>query len=256
MTSTGTSDGGPATRPLSPLRGERHSLTDQVAAAIRAAARSGELEPGRLYSAYVLADQLGVSRSPVREALLRLAEVGLVRFERNRGFRVLLPRAQDIAEVFAIRLALEVPAARRAAAAGPARLAADLTAELDAMRRAAAAVDDVGLMRHDQQLHGLLLTAAGNARAAAIVDNLRDVTRLIGASTLDGSRSREDVCAEHEPILAAVAAGDPDSAAAAMAEHLERTGRLLVAQALDRPGAAGGSARAADADEVWRAAVG
>jgi DNA-binding GntR family transcriptional regulator len=226
------------------------SLTDQVAARLRAAVRDGRLEPGRLYSAYRLADELGVSRSPVREALLRLAEVGLVRFERNRGFRVLLPAPEDLAEVFAVRLALEVPAVRRVARRADPAVVAELRAELDAMTAAAAAGDEARFMAHDQRLHAVVLAAAGNRRAAAIVANLRDVTRLSGASTAAVSRSLADIRAEHEPVLDAVARGDADAAAAALTAHLEHTGRLLVAQAAREQGSA------VDADALWREVVG
>lgn len=103
------------------------SLTDQVADAVRAAVRSGDLTPGRLYSAYQMADLLGVSRSPVREALLRLAEAGMVALERNRGFRIAVPGAREIAEVFHLRLLLEVPAVERVAASPPPGLATPCT---------------------------------------------------------------------------------------------------------------------------------
>ena len=233
---------------LAPL-GTAESLTDGVARAMCAAVQSGELVPGRLYSAYQLADRLGVSRSPVREALLRLAEVGLVRFERNRGFRVLLPQPRDIAEVFAVRLALEVPAAHRAAASATPELVGRLRAALDGMAAAAAAGDAAGFMRHDVRLHDELL--AGNRRAAGIVAGLRDVTRLIGASTAEESRTLADIRAEHEPVVAAVEARDGEAAAAALAEHITNTGRLLVAQALRvQP------SPAQDADALWSDVVG
>jgi DNA-binding GntR family transcriptional regulator len=226
------------------------SLTDQVAATLRAAVRDGRLTPGRLYSAYRLADELGVSRSPVREALLRLAEVGLVRFERNRGFRVLLPPPADLAEVFAVRLALEVPAVRRVARRADPVVVAELRAELAAMAAAAADGDEARFMHHDQRLHAAVLAAAGNRRVTAIVDNLRDVTRLIGASTVEVSRTLADVHAEHEPIVAAVERGDAEAAAAALAAHLEHTGRLLVAQAAQEQGVP------VDADALWADTVG
>jgi DNA-binding GntR family transcriptional regulator len=88
------------------------SLTDRVVHELRESIRSGVLRPGELYSVYQLAEQLQVSRTPVREGLLRLAEAGMVRFERNRGFRVLRSAPADIAGIFHLRLLLEVPAAR------------------------------------------------------------------------------------------------------------------------------------------------
>src|SRR5690349_6992656 len=81
------------------LPSEAPSLAEAVALAVREGIAAGELRPGTTYSVYQLADLLGVSRSPVREGMLRLAEAGLVEIRRNRGFRVLPPQAHDIEEI-------------------------------------------------------------------------------------------------------------------------------------------------------------
>ncbi len=207
------------------------SLTDQVVEKVRNGILRGDLQAGRLYSTYQLADQIGISRSPVREALLRLAEIGMVKLERNRGFRVVVPGARDIAEVFHLRLLLEAPAAARAARdAGP-DVIASLHAELRQMTAAAAEQDETRFMRHDKQLHGLILAAAGNERLAAYVGHLRDLTRLLGASTVGRSRTLVDIAAEHEPIIDALASRDPGAAEAAMWSHVQHTGWLLLGQA-------------------------
>ncbi len=181
---------------------------------------------------YQLADQLGISRSPVRDGLLRLAEVGAVRFERNRGFRVVLPQAQDIAEIFAVRLALEVPAAARFATNADKLARVDVVDHADAMRQAAEAGDEQALSSHDQLLHHTILIAAGNERAAHIIADLRETTRLIGATTARQSRSLRDIEAEHRPLLDAFESRNADSAAFAMRSHLVHTGKLLVEHAL------------------------
>ncbi len=241
--------GQPSTPALEPLGAPAASLTDQAVAAIRQAVRNGTLPPGRLYSAYQIASYLGVSRSPVREALMRLAETGLVAFERNRGFRVVIPGPQEIAEVFQLRLLLEVPAARRAATRTSAGLVAELGAELAEMRKAAPGHDEAVFMRHDQRLHHLIVAAAGNSRLVGLVDNLRDVTRLLGASTVDRSRDLDAIADEHVPIVAAIAAGDVAAAGEAMAHHVAHTGKLLVRQAVAE---AGGQV---SADELWAGAL-
>ena len=219
---------------LMPLAPNAPSLTERTIEAVRDAIRTGILMPGELYSVYQLATELGVSRSPVRDALLRLAETGMVRFERNRGFRVLLPSPQDLAEMIAIRLALEVPAARRAALrTGPADVDA-LNAACRAMELAAATGDEAIFMLHDQRLHALILDLAGNGYARRIIDNLRDATRLTGASTVESSRSLADVYAEHLPIVTALTQHNAEGAALAMQHHLEQTGRLLLHDAVLR----------------------
>lgn len=214
------------------IHSDIRSLTERTIAVVREAIRNGALVPGELYSVYQLAARLGVSRSPVRDALLRLAETGLVRFERNRGFRVMSPDPHQIAEIMAIRLALEVPAAARAARAASAEQLGALHAEFDAMAAAAesapAAEAEGEFMLHDQRLHALILDLAGNQQARRIVDNLRDATRLVGASTVLHSRTLADVHAEHGALLDALDAGDAEAAATAMGQHIRQTGRLLL----------------------------
>jgi len=223
---------------LAPIEGRSTSLADQVAAAVRAGIRSGDFIQGRLYSAYQLAEMLGISRSPVREALMRLAEAGMVSLERNRGFRVVVPGAREIAEIFHLRLLLEVPTTRAIAANPPPGLAQSMRGELNAMRAAAARHDEVLFMSHDRDLHQLLLDASGNRRLLSIVNHLRDVTRLLGASTVDMSRSLADIAEEHEPVVRAIESHDPQGAAESMAAHLGHTGRLLVEQAVRETGSA------------------
>jgi DNA-binding GntR family transcriptional regulator len=206
------------------------NLNRQVAEVLREAIHSGELQPGELYSVSRLADRLGVSRTPVREALLGLADTGMVRIERNRGFRVVRRNPRHIAEVFHLRLLLEVPAARLAARHADPALPDALREELAQMRTAADDHDEARFMQHDRAFHELVLAAGGNSLLTATVGNLRDTITTVGASTVDQTRSLADIAAEHEPILAALAAADPDAAAAAMHHHVAHTGELLLAQ--------------------------
>ncbi|HYI32686.1 MAG TPA: GntR family transcriptional regulator [Glaciibacter sp.] len=230
---------------LTPFDANSPSLTERTIEAVREAIRTRALVPGELYSVYQLAAELGVSRSPVRDALLRLAETGMVRFERNRGFRVLVPGARELAEILAVRLALEVPAARRAARIAGIPDLARLRGEYGAMEEAASAGDEPLFLMHDQRLHALILELAGNSYVARVIDNLRDATRLVGASTIEHSRTLHDVQREHLPIIEAVEANDPERAALAMEHHLTETGRLLLREAVLRDGAS------VDVDRLW-----
>src|SRR3954468_3835183 len=167
---------------------EAPSLADAVAQAVRDGIAAGELLPEKTYSVYQLAGLLGISRSPVREGMLRLAEAGLVEIRRNRGFRVLPPRAHDIEEIIEIRLALEPPAARKAAEHGTDEQHAAIRAALDAMTAAAARGDEASFWPADHALHDLLLRVA-NARAAALVAQLRSTTALLGPPTTASGRT-------------------------------------------------------------------
>src|SRR3954471_15315411 len=145
---------------LQPLPQARRSLAEQVISEVRRAVHTGAMVPGRLYSVYQVAEQLNVSRSPVREALLRLAEAGLVQVERNRGFRVVLPHPREIVEIFGVRLALELPAVHRGAGGDPAELAESLRVTMEEMAAAVEAGDEALFFHLDQALHDHILVAA------------------------------------------------------------------------------------------------
>ncbi|CAN5214155.1 GntR family transcriptional regulator [soil metagenome] len=203
------------------------SLADAVAVSVRDAIAAAELVEGTTYSVYQLADLLGVSRSPVREALLRLADAGLVEIARNRGFRVILPAAHDVAEIFEIRLALEPAACRRAAERATDDDRQVIAAQLATMSGAAERDDPASFWPADRGLHDALLRAAGNARAAAIVEQLRATTALLGPPTTATGRTLAEIHAEHAPIVTAVLDRDGPVAEATMRRHLETTAALL-----------------------------
>lgn len=214
---------------LGPI-GPRPSRTQEALDVLRASIISGELPSGSLHSVASLADTLGVSRTPVREALIELAARGMVRFERNRGVRILQTSIHDLEEIFEIRLALEVPAARRAAARMQPAEIRGLREQLDAMARAASAGDESLLWTHDRGFHHALLAASGNRRLADYVDGLRDMVLVRGVTTAGRARSLDAIVAEHQAIFERVEAGDPDGVATALHAHIEHTQTLLIAQ--------------------------
>lgn len=236
----------PVTPPaLQPLDTRRVTLTDRTLEAVREGIRSGTLVPGELYSVYRLAENLGVSRSPVRDALLRLAETGIVNFERNKGFRVVLPGPRELAEMIAVRISLEVSAARRAALNIGQDRDNKLQAVYAAMEEATKNNDELTFMNEDQKLHTVILKLAANSYVERVIETLRDATRLVGASTIKGTRDLGAVLIEHRPIVEAISAGDAKEAGRAMETHLRATGRVLLADAVKRTG------NAQDPDEIW-----
>lgn len=177
-----------------------------------------------------LAQELGVSRTPVREALIDLAAQGMVRFERNRGVRILETSTHDLEEIFTLRVLLEVPAIRRATEQfTPANLAA-LRKEFAAQERAVKAEDEARFMEHDRRFHQIILESCGNRRLANFVDRLRDLIHTRGVSTAGRSRTLADIFEEHRAILEAIEDRDPNRAAKAMREHVLRTGELVITQ--------------------------
>jgi DNA-binding GntR family transcriptional regulator len=208
----------------------RTTTTDRVFASLRESIVSGDFPAGSMHSIYRLADLLEVSRTPVREAVLRLADIGLVTIERNRGVRIRGVTVADVREVFELRLMIEVPAAAFAAAHADTALLSTIAAELEHMRRSAAGDDEPEFTAHDRSLHQAIGAATGNARLQAEVATLRDSIQARGASTIRRSRGMAEVAEEHAPIVEAIGTADPHAAAAQMERHLVNTATLLMEQ--------------------------
>lgn len=214
----------------------RVSTTDRVHALLREEIITGVLPGGSLHSIYEMAARLGVSRTPVRDAALRLADAGMVTIERNRGVRIRGLGVHDIREVFEARLLLEVPAAAHAATHGSEELLQELDDRVHGLTGAVEQHDAAEFTRLDRQLHRAIMLASGNQRLADLVESLRDTTQADGVSTIDRSRSIRDVQLEHLPIVDAIRARDADAAAGRMREHLITTAVLLMRQVAEVTG--------------------
>ena len=197
------------------VRAQSESLREQALGIIRDAITAGELAEDRIYSAAGLAKQLGMSLSPVREAMMALVTEGTVEAVPNRGFRLVTITEADLEEIIAIRILLAVPAARSLAEAGSddivgrdqgegADASSGSTTKADAVIRlrglaeetlaAAEAGELAEFYTHDRRFHEALLEHGLGGRAAAISLRLRDQSRLyrhedqIGAIALDSAR--------------------------------------------------------------------
>ncbi|MFV8396312.1 GntR family transcriptional regulator [Corynebacterium hindlerae] len=209
-----------------------NTLTEQVMDHVRSAIFDGSMTADEWYSVYQLADQLGISRSPVRDALLRLEEAGLIMFVRNRGFQIRRTRPEDVAEIFALRLSIEPGAAGRAALLADTQAIANLQELLNSMEQAAHQGHSDHFFDLDQAFHAEILRAGNSPRGRDFIDRLRTNTRLIGASTAGSSRTLLDIHREHQPIFEAIADGDIAGARSAMSGHVTTTGQLLLKQAM------------------------
>ncbi|GAA1311886.1 GntR family transcriptional regulator [Planotetraspora silvatica] len=198
----------------------RTSLRDEAARLIRARIITGTLVAGELYSIGSIAAQLGVSVTPVREAILDLANEELVDVVRNRGFRIRTLTDEDLDAVVSIRSMLEVPAVRDLAAARPTHDLSELRALAKETEQSAAGGDMVAFIAHDHDLHLGLLAKAGNRYLVEIVGRLRNQTRLHGLQQMMGTPDLIDSAREHELLLDAVEAGDADRAERLMAQHI------------------------------------
>jgi DNA-binding GntR family transcriptional regulator len=197
---------------------ETRTLAEQVAARLREAVLSGQLPAGERLSQERLAEQYGVSRVPIRDALRHLQAEGLIESHPRLGTTVAQLSAADLDELYDMRLALE-PALARLATANLRR--ADIAAmrrQLDAMT-SAPALSAEWFSAHDE-FHNVLNARAGRDRMFALVERLRAQTERYLRMYRSAIDRADEHGAEHELISAAAESGDPERVAATVHEHL------------------------------------
>ncbi len=237
----------PARSFLNGSTGAAPSRTEAVLDAIKHAILAGELRPGQSLVETELAQLLGVSKTPVREALKTLAGAGLVTMSPYRGATVRAIDPASAAAVYDLRLLLEPEAVRRAvhahgaqARAAQARAATAGGTQAGGLRagpggpdgrpwaaaQAALAASDAAAGQAQRSLanrefHRALYLGCGNSLLVKTLDDLRDQTALVSALSWEQAPSWHQEAAEHRAILAAARAGAGDEAAALLREHIE-----------------------------------
>ncbi|MEV6005902.1 GntR family transcriptional regulator [Streptomyces sp. NPDC051976] len=178
-------------------------------------------EGGTLLTEGDLADAVGVSRTPVREALLRLEAEGLLKLYPKKGALVLPVSAQEIADVVETRLLVEQHAVAKVVGAVPPHLLARLEESLAEQRVHAENGDLAAFAVADRCFHAEIVRAAGNRILAHLYDQLRDRQLRMGVATMHAEPSRvAKNLAEHTDILAALRAGAAETAAALVEQHV------------------------------------
>ncbi|WP_406274951.1 GntR family transcriptional regulator [Streptomyces sp. NBC_00191] len=208
------------------LNATRERLRDQVAHALRAALISGELRPGEVYSAPVLAEDFGISATPVREAMLDLAREGLVEPVRNKGFRVTEVNERDLDQYTEIRALIEIPTVGRITRSAAREALEALRPVAEEIVRAARDHDLIGYLEADRQFHLSLLALSGNERLVETVGDLRKRSRLYGLTALDERGGLIPSAEEHLELLDLMLAGDAKGAEKLMARHLSHVRSL------------------------------
>ena len=187
---------------------------------LRAAIVSGEMAPGETYSAPAIADQIGVSSTPVREAMHDLINEGMVVAVANKGFRVLEISDSDLDELTELRMLIEVPTVARIAKIITGDAIAELRSIADVAVSAATQQDMVAYAENDMLFHIGLLRNAGNHRLVDTVRQLRTQTRLYALEQLADGEELLRSANEHLQILEALADRDEARAGALMQQHL------------------------------------
>lgn len=204
------------------VRSLRSSVTD----ALRTAIILGDLEEGRLYSAPALAEPLGVSATPVREAMMDLAREGLVTTAKNKGFRITVMTSEDLEEHTQVRQLLEGPAMRAVAGRIPPEEYPELRELAQRICEAARTGDLRTYLVEDREFHARLIGHTHNARLVDLTFRLRGQTRLRALRALADSGRLVDSATEHVALLDLLESGDSEGAYELIVSHIGHASRL------------------------------
>lgn len=196
------------------------SLTNVVQQEIERAILQGEYEPGSKLIEATLAQKMGVSRGPVREAFRMLEEAGLVRNEKNRGVFVRDIPIDEAVEIFDLRAAMDELVGRKLAKdITPAQLK-EVKGLVDAMEKAVKAEDAYNYHLLNLKFHDRLVEMAGNSKLTAIYRKLIKELSLFRRLNLADGWLLPISAGEHRQIIKAIASGDPEAAGKAMFAHV------------------------------------
>lgn len=196
------------------------SLREQVERSVSARIVAGEFQPGEVLTVPTLAEQFGVSATPVREALQGLVRRGFLAPVRNKGFRVTEVSPDELREITEVRALLEVPPMRAVAGRIDDAMRVRLEQLAEQITRAYQDRRFEEYLAADTELHLTILSVTGNRRLVELVGDLRTQTRLVGLVRVDDGAALRKTAQEHAELVRLLVAGDGDGAAALMERHL------------------------------------
>ncbi|MEQ8708646.1 MAG: GntR family transcriptional regulator [Rhodospirillales bacterium] len=214
---------------LTERTGSRIPYAEQAYRELKRRILDNELSPGANLLEQEIAAELGMSRTPAREAMMRLANEGLVEVKPRHGMRVLPISADDMEEIYLILTSLESTAAAVVAKRG---LTTDEFAALETavseMDNALTRDDLSAWARADERFHQLLLHYCANRRLTALVENFWDQAHRVRMVTLKLRPRPINSNKDHRQLLEAIAARDSEKAREIHSRHREVSGRTLV----------------------------
>jgi DNA-binding GntR family transcriptional regulator len=204
------------------------ALTKMAYGVLRDSILSGLLKPGEIYNEMGIAKDLGISRTPVREALLELSVQGLVVFLPRKGVMIKPYTPKDVEEIFELREAIELAAIEKIAKNPTSYDFTKLENSLQAQRVAAEEHNYTAFMNADRGFHAVFSELTKNRRFVEVLENIRDLVHFMGLKGLSVTGRKEKVIEEHEEVLLAVKLGDLTAARDAMARHLETSKEAVI----------------------------
>lgn len=199
----------------------RRTLHDEVASRVRDMIIEGRLEAGKRVNEVALGAQLGVSRTPLREAIKTLASEGLVEIVPARGAVVRTLTLKDLSESLAVLKALEQLAARQICRDGPDAALAELAALHAAMMDRYAVRDRLAYFKLNQEIHSAIARLSGNAILATLHTQLQSRMRRVRFIGHEGPEKWAAAVAEHEEMAKALARRDAEALAEVIGRHLD-----------------------------------
>jgi DNA-binding GntR family transcriptional regulator len=196
---------------------------DHAYAELRSRIMSGQYAPNTVLRAQALAEEFGLSRTPLREALRRLAETGLVQYEPNKGATVIGYTAEQMAETYFVRAALE---SRAAGLAAPRIVEADIGFLTDRIERmepltvASDEVDTVELGRLNSEFHAHIVEVSGSLQLKTLLRSVSQAPMMVRNFRSYGSEFRRRSNHHHRDIVTALQTGDALWAEVAMRSHI------------------------------------
>ncbi len=221
------------------------TATQRIVREIRKAIVTLEFLPGMPLSEKELAERFGVSRQPIREALITLAHAELVEIRPHRGTRVVRIDADRLRQARFVRESLEIAVVRRACLDFDPDVRRRIDAILEAQAIHAASQAHYLFQREDQAFHAALAEGAGCPAAWEVIDDIKAHIDRVCHLTLPLPETLPNLVRQHRAVMAAIDARDPDAAEAAMRGHLSEIlqampevekiyGYLFTNPALDR----------------------
>ncbi len=197
---------------------------------IRSAIQAGELKPGERLREMELAQSIGLSRTPVREALARLESEGLVQHDASRGIMVAELDYSMVTELYYMREVLEGTAARltaRHASDVEISILEDLCRQYETVSQAG---DEVALTASNRRFHDTLYRCSHNRYLVNMLTVLHDALSLLGSTTLRSKERAAETLKEHQAVVAAVKSGDADGAELALRNHIRAAQKVRMQQ--------------------------
>ena len=204
------------------------SLKEKVYDILKELILTGRLEPGMLHNEKRLAEVLGVSRTPVREALLELSREGMVSFIPSKGVKVRKITTKQVQEVFELRRIIEgyiiKSISKQLSPADLKKIEKILTKQ----DRSASKDEEVTFIEMDKEFHLFMASKMGNEQIETILQNLRDQIHLMGIRAIKDSPRSQQVLKEHQRIFSALKKKDAKRSHDELMRHLNNTEEILI----------------------------